>query len=57
MKVTFMYNTRFLSSTVFKNILDFKYKEGEAVPVHTMKACRWGRGITPFIHNLGNRWK
>jgi hypothetical protein len=57
MKVTFMSNTRFLSSTVFKNKIDFKHKEGEAVPVHTTKAYRWGRGITPLIHNLGNRWE
>jgi len=37
--------------------MDFKRKEGEAVPLHTTKAYRWGRGITPLINNVRNKWK
>jgi hypothetical protein len=30
---------------------------GKFVPVHTMKAYRESKGITPIILNLGVRWR
>jgi len=30
---------------------------GKCVPIHAMKACRGYRGIAPFVHDLGTRWK
>ena len=34
-----------------------KGKKGKADPVHTMKAYRNSRGLTPLIFNLSTRWK
>ena len=34
-----------------------KGKKGKVDPVHTTKAYRDGRGLTPLIFNLSTRWK